>query len=195
MRHTIGIALLLTMTGYATRGAAFDPDDLPAVQTAAHGVCNQPEQQDTYLHHEGDLSAGATLTIQGVAGTGTITQQAWSSIAQIADHYKIDNRACIASITAIVTAALDTPRGCSARGIDHYAREYDLTQASTEMGGGHTPQQWCDTLQATMHGLQPGAEVTVINKDSQTNNHCPPLRCLEYVYTCTLHVKADAVCR
>jgi hypothetical protein len=93
------------------QAVAFDPADLPAVKAAAHGVCVQPDLADTYLHKDGDLQTGANLSIPGVTATGTINKQNWEAIGRIADQYKADNRACTASITAILVAAFDTPKG------------------------------------------------------------------------------------
>jgi hypothetical protein len=105
------VALLVTIIGFAMQAVAFDPADLPAVKTAAHGVCVQPDLIDTYLHKDGDLLTGATLSIPGVTATGTITKQNWEAIGHIADQYKGDHRACTASVTAILVAAFDAPKG------------------------------------------------------------------------------------
>jgi hypothetical protein len=105
------VAFFVTIIACATQAVAFDPADLAAVKTAAHGVCVQPDLIDIYLHRDGDLLTVATLSIPGVTATGTINKQNWEAISLIADQYKADHRACTASITAILVAAFDPPKG------------------------------------------------------------------------------------
>jgi len=130
----------------------------------------------------------------GVNGTGKITKEEWEGISQRVDQYKTDPRQCAMSITPILVAAMNVPRDCSGRNVEGYAREFDVTRESPEMGGGHNQSEWCDTLKATLRGEHPGAQFAVVRSGEHTNNHCAPLNCPQYTYTCTIHVKADPIC-
>jgi hypothetical protein len=188
------IDVFAMMSGTVMEAQAFDQNDLAAIQTAVHGICVQPDQKGQYLKVDGDLSVGAILRIVGVNGAGKITKETWEGISQRADQYKTDPRQCAAAITPILVSAMSVPRDCSGRTVERYGREFDVTRESPEMGGGHTQPEWCESMKATLRGEQPGADFSVVRSGEHTNNHCSPFNCPQYVYTCTIHVRADPVC-
>jgi hypothetical protein len=196
IRALTAVAVLIAGVGLSMEANAFDQNDLTALQTAVHNICVQPDQKGEYLKIEGDLNVGATLKIVGVGGSGKITKESWDGISQKADQYKTDPRACAASITPILVNAMTAPKDCSGRAIQRFDREFDVTRDSPEMGGGHNQGEWCATLKAIIASEQkPGTNITVVRSGEHTNNHCAPLNCPQYVYTCTVHVKADPICQ
>jgi hypothetical protein len=84
--------------------------------------------------------------------------------------------------------------GCTNRTIKAYQKEFDVTKQSPEMGGGHSQPEWCDALKGSLRKEYLGADFSVIKSGEHTNNQCPPFNCPRYVYTCTIHVRADPIC-
>jgi hypothetical protein len=79
-------------------------------------------------------------------------------------------------------------------GIESFAREFDTTRQSPEMGGGHSQPEWCSSAIAALRGENAAGSVFgVVSSGEHTNNHCPPLNCPQYEYSCTIHVKADPI--
>jgi len=194
MQKLFSFVAIGLLTGLPLGAKAFDQTDLAAIQAAVHGICVQPDKKGEYLKVEGDLNAGAILKIVGVNATGKITKESWDGISQRTEQYKTDPIQCGMAITPIIIGAMTVPKDCSGRVIERYGREFDVTRESVEMGGGHNQTEWCDSLKGTLRGEFPGADLSFVRSGEHINNHCPPFNCPQYVYQCTVHVKADPIC-
>lgn len=174
---------------------ALDQADLAALQASVREMCVQPDRKGSFFTVEGDLDAGATLRVVGVKAGGKITKEDWDGISQRLDQYKTDPRQCAISIVGLLAPLLNTPKACRdpSHGVDHFGREFDVTRESPEMGGGHNRGEWCNSAIGTLRGEFPGGEFTVRSDGEHTNNHCAPANCPQYVYSCTIHVKADPI--
>jgi hypothetical protein len=85
---------------------ALDGDDLQRLTATVHDMCVQPDKKGSYLKIDGDLSAGATLTVVGVKGEGKVTKEDWDGINQRLDQYKTDPRQCAISLLPILINAM-----------------------------------------------------------------------------------------
>jgi len=105
-------AILLSLIGLGAAIAvlapaqALDGDDLQRLTAAVHAMCVQPDRKGSYLKIDGDLSAGATLTIVGVKGEGKVTKEDWDGINQRLDQYKTDPRQCAISLLPVLVNAM-----------------------------------------------------------------------------------------
>jgi hypothetical protein len=78
-------------------------------------------------------------------------------------------------------------------GVERWGREFNTARTSPEMGGGHTQQEWCDTVINIVRGENPKSEITIGGSSETSQNHCAPFNCPQYQYTCTVHVKTDPI--
>jgi hypothetical protein len=90
----------------------------------------------------------------------------------------------------------DKPAACRdpSHGIERYAREFDTTKESPEMGGGHSQPEWCNSVIQALRGENPtGSVFSAVSSGEHSRSSCAPLNCPLYTYSCTVHVKADPV--
>jgi hypothetical protein len=73
------VSVLLWAIANGEPAKAFDTKDMVTLQGVVHEICVQPDRKGTYLKYEGDLSAGATLKIAGINGTGKVTKEEWAN--------------------------------------------------------------------------------------------------------------------
>jgi hypothetical protein len=108
-------------SGLTAKAQTVDVATLTALQTAVHQMCVQPDTKGEYLHLEGNLGVGATLSIAGVNAQGKISKEEWNGISQRLDQYKTDPRACAVSILPMLIATLRP-----AAQMDNYSFPIDL---------------------------------------------------------------------
>jgi hypothetical protein len=200
MSVVVGVGMIALFVALAPHANAQSPEtsNLGALQTAVRQMCVQPDQKGHYLRYEGDLQAGATLRVLGVNGEGTVTKEQWDGINQRLDQYKTDPRECAIQVLGILIPSFypPPPPDYAGRDITGYRREFDVTRLSAEMRGGHNQGEWCDNLSAILRGEQPpGTQITFVRSGETQRNTCAPANCPAYTYSCTLHVKADPLCR
>ena len=61
-------------------------------------------------------------------------------------------------------------------------------------GSGYSTGNWCNNLINMLRGQNPGGEFSVVSTSEDTKNTCSPFNCPQYLYHCTVHVKADPQC-
>ena len=103
--NSLALAVLASAVMLATRAEALDGKDLQNLTATVHEMCVQPDRKGSYLKVDGDLNAGAILTVVGVKGEGKITKEDWEGISQRLDQYKTDPRACAIQVLGILIPA------------------------------------------------------------------------------------------
>jgi hypothetical protein len=80
-------------------------------------------------------------------------------------------------------------------GIERYGREFDVSRDSGWRGGGsgYSQNDWCNELIGQLRGENPGALFSVGGSSENQKTTCAPLNCPQYLYHCTVHVKADPI--
>jgi hypothetical protein len=119
--------------------------------------------------------------------------------------YKIDRFSysdyydCIAKLANTLSRPpINSPKVCRIpeNGVERFGREFDVSQRSSEMSGGHSQPEWCSSLIAILRGQNvPGSEFTAVGSSESSRSGCAPFNCPLYTYTCTVHVKTDPAYR
>lgn len=195
VRHRILLLLAIISAAVHSGSAnAFDTKDMIALQGVVHEICVQPDRKGTYIKYEGDLSAGATLRIAGISGTGKVTKEDWDGISQTLQS-NTDPRQCGITLTGMLIKAM-TPKDCTGKQITGYGREFDDARGSGWRGGGsgYSTANWCNDLINQLRGQNPNGVFGIVSQSEETKNTCAPFNCPQYLYHCTVHVKADPQC-
>lgn len=83
---------------------------------------------------------------------------------------------------------------CSPGRAKGFGRELDVSRDSGWRGGGYDPTRWCNDMISTLRGDYPQGVFNVVSKSEDTKNTCSPFNCPQYIYKCTVHIKADPIC-
>jgi len=87
------------------------------------------------------------------------------------------------------------PKACrdKSHGIEKYGKELDVTRTSRWMSGGYSQDPWCNDVIGQLKGEYPEGDFNKVSSSEKSRSTCKPLKCMEYQYTCTVHVKTDPI--
>jgi len=97
-----------------------------------------------------------------------------------------------AAETTAPSVSTSPPNSCI---IEVAAKDYDVSDSSPEMGGGHTQPEWCSQVTQRVKGRDPTAVFTVVSSSESSHSTCSPFNCPAYTYHCTVHVHVPASSR
>jgi hypothetical protein len=144
----------------------------------------------------GKISTGNGYEFEVTADKELKVTQSGQLISKIDKFTYQDYAKCVSDLAVALTRPVaPQEKACRdpSHGVERYAREFDVTRESPEMGGGHSQPEWCNNLMGTLRGEQPLGQFSVVSSGEHTNNHCAPFNCPQYVYSCTIHVKTDPI--
>jgi len=113
------------------------------------------------------------------------------------DHFTYDGYTkCVSDIVSALTAVKPPPpKMCRIpeNGIERYGNVFNVTRESGWRGGGYDPARWCSDVIIMLKGEHPGANLSIIGQQENSESKCRPFNCTQYNYICSVHVEADPI--
>lgn len=199
------ITLAFPITGNAQ---TLNTQTISEVAATTRSMCLSGTQYDLQVNADGSLSllksdpgGQGKIRITQNSGTGGALNYQDEGTRVEADRNIIgcisQNLPVLLTAAGARLAATPAPRACRIpnNGIERYALEFDVNRDSGWRGGGsgYSTSNWCNDLVASLRGEHPEGIFTVIAQSEDHKNTCAPFNCPQYLYHCTVHVKADPV--
>lgn len=132
---------------------------------------------------------GALGTVVGIATAKKIDSQLQTYVIPISEA-----KAFIADIPTVM-AEVGSCATCrdKSHGVERYRNEFEVTEQSGWMGGGHSQPEWCATVIQRQVSRDAEAAVSVLTSSEMSESKCSPFNCPQYNYSCTVLVKTAPI--
>lgn len=80
-------------------------------------------------------------------------------------------------------------------GIERYQGNFVATENSGWRKGGYDQTKWCNDYLSMLKARYPESKLEVVSKSERNRDSCPPFRCIQYRYECSVRVQRKPIYR